>query len=73
MLRPSLFIDPDRLLAIRRGDVSWEDVERWPLKLHRGLDEALKSTSLPAHPDYQRANEFLIRARRIAASPGYAR
>ena len=63
----------DRLLAIRRGDVSWEDVERWRLALHRELDEALKSTSLPEHPDYQRANEFLIRARRIAASPEYAR
>jgi hypothetical protein len=62
----------DRLLAIRRGDVPWDEVERWRLALHKELDEALRSTSLPEHPDYQCANNFLIRARRIAASPEYA-
>lgn len=63
----------DLLLAIRRGDVPWEDVECWRLELHRELDHALQSTELPEHPDYERANEFLIRARRIAASPEYGR
>ena len=63
----------DRLLAIRRGDFPWEEIERWRLSLHKELDEALRSTSLPEHPDYRRANDFLIRARRIAASPEYAR
>jgi hypothetical protein len=63
----------DRLLAIRRGDVPWDDVERWRLALHKELDEALSATSLPEHPDYQRANDFLIRARRIAASPEYGK
>lgn len=63
----------DRLLAIRRGGVSWEEVERWRLALHKELDEALRSTSLPEHPDYQRANDFLIQARRIAASQEYGR
>jgi len=62
----------DRLLAIRRGDVPWEDVERWRLALHRELDDALKSTPLPEHPGYARANEFLIRARRVSASAEYA-
>src|SRR5262249_48858208 len=57
----------DRLLAIRRGDVPWDQVEQWRLSLHKELDEALTSTSLPEHPDYERANEFLIRARRLAA------
>ena len=33
----------------------------------------LAATSLPPLPDYDRANEFLIRARRLAASPEYAR
>jgi predicted nucleotidyltransferase len=61
----------DRLLAIRRGAVPWEEVERWRLALHRELDEALRTTSLPEHPDYDRANEFLIRARRRAAVPEY--
>jgi hypothetical protein len=63
----------DRLLAIRRGDVPWDDVERWRFALHKELDEALSATSLPEHPDYQRANDFLIRARRIAASPEYGK
>ena len=63
----------ERRLEIRRGDVSWEKVERWRLALHKLLDEALRSTPRPEHPDYQRANDFLIRARRIAASPEYAR
>jgi len=62
----------DRLLAIRRGGVAWEEVERWRLALHRELDDALKATPLPEHPDYERANEFLIRARRISASAEYA-
>lgn len=63
----------DRLLAIRRGEVPWEEVERWRLWLHKELDRALGSTQLPEHPDYERANAFLIRARRFAASTGYAR
>jgi hypothetical protein len=61
----------DRLLAICRGEVPWNDVERWRLALHKELDQALQSTSLPEHPDYDRANRFLIRARRIAASAEY--
>jgi hypothetical protein len=58
----------ERLLAIRRGEVPWEEIEAWRLDLHRHLDEALESTSLPEHPDYGRADEFLIRARRLALS-----
>ena len=61
------------LLAIRRGDVSWDDVERWRLSLHTELDRALEATSLPEHPDYERANALLIKARRTAAAPEYGR
>ena len=63
----------DRLLAIRRGEVSWEEVERWRLRLHSELDDAMNHTKLPAHPDYERANDFLVRARRAAAEPGYGK
>ncbi len=56
----------DLLLAIRRGDVPWDEVEAWRLRLHRELDQALETTSLPEHPDYARANDFLLRARRHA-------
>jgi len=62
----------ERLLAIRRGEVSWEEVERWRLRLHTELDEAMGKTALAEQPDYQRANDFLIRARRAAAEAGYA-
>jgi len=56
----------ERLLAIRRGDVPWGEVEAWRLRLHRELDEALETTLLPEHPDYARANDFLLKARRHA-------
>ena len=62
----------DRLLAIRRGEIPWGEVEAWRLQLNRDLDRALEATSLPEHPDYVRANNFLLRARRHAASPEYA-
>jgi hypothetical protein len=62
----------ERLLAIRRGEVPWDQVEEWRLLLHRELDKALESTDLPEHPDYERANAFLLRARRLAASADYA-
>lgn len=61
----------DRLLAIRGGQTDWDEVEKWRLALHRELDEALAATALPEHPDYHRANQFLIGARRLAASPEY--
>jgi hypothetical protein len=61
----------DRLLSIRRGEVPWAEVESWRLQLHRELDEALRSTLLPEHPDYDRANKFLLRARRHAAAAEY--
>jgi len=61
----------DRLLAIRRGEVPWDEVERWRLTLHRELDSALACTRLPERPNYDHANELLIRARRIAALPEY--
>lgn len=63
----------DQLLAIRRGEVPWEEVERWRLSLHKELDDSLRSTVVPEHPDYERANEFLIRAPRAAASEEYLR
>jgi predicted nucleotidyltransferase len=54
------------LLAVRRGEVAWEETERWRLSLHREFDEAVQSTTLPERPDYERANALLIKARRWA-------
>ncbi|HIQ22091.1 MAG TPA: nucleotidyltransferase domain-containing protein [Planctomycetes bacterium] len=56
----------EQLLAIRRGEVPWEEIDRWRLSLHAELDRALAETKLPERPDYERANQLLIRARRAA-------
>jgi hypothetical protein len=59
----------DRLLAIRRGEVPWEEVEDWRLALHKELDAAYAATRLPERPDYERVNRFLIAARRTQVAP----
>lgn len=56
----------EKLLAIKRGQMPWEETERWRLSLHQEFDQALSETSLPDRPDYERANNFLIKARRLA-------
>jgi uncharacterized protein len=61
----------DQLLAIRNGEVPWPEVEILRHQLHRELDLALEASVLPPHPDYARANAFLLRARRHAASECY--
>ncbi|GJG85934.1 nucleotidyltransferase [Gemmatimonadetes bacterium T265] len=53
-----------RLLAIKRGEVAWAEVDAWRLALHRDFDRALETTTLPDRPDYARANAFLVWARR---------
>jgi hypothetical protein len=58
----------ERLLAIRRGEVPWQEVESWRLSLHHEFNAAFETTSLPERPDYERANAFLIDARRRALS-----
>jgi hypothetical protein len=54
----------DRLLAVKRGEISWEEVEAWRQELHRDFEKALLETKLPERPDYEAANSFLIKARR---------
>jgi hypothetical protein len=58
----------DRLLTIRRGEEPWEDVENWRLSLHEEFNATFESTKLPERPDYERANAFLVSARRRALS-----
>jgi hypothetical protein len=55
-----------QLLAIKSGEMAWGDVEAWRLRLHQEFDRALETTGLPERPDYERANEFLVKARRQA-------
>ncbi len=56
----------DRLLAIKRGEIAWDEIEVWRKELHRDFDFALSETTLPERPDYQRADAFLIDARHRA-------
>ncbi len=58
----------DELLAIRRGEVPFEAVEARALELDRVFQEAFATTKLPEKPDAERANRFLIAARRRRAS-----
>ena len=54
----------EQLLEIRYGRVEWEEVDKWRLALHKEFDEAFSKTKLPERPDYEWANEFLVKARR---------
>lgn len=58
----------DQLLAIKRGEVPWDESERWRLTLHREFDRALAESKLPERPDYEQANTLLVKARRAALS-----
>src|SRR6478736_3058649 len=40
----------ERLLAIRRGEVPWQEVENWRLGLHHDFNAAFETTRLPERP-----------------------
>jgi len=58
----------EQLLAIKRGEMPWKETEKWRLSLHAKFDKALGETKLPERPDYEKANDFLVQARRAAVS-----
>lgn len=53
----------EKLLAIKRGEIEWQNLNDWRLRLHKDFDEGFRKTKLPDRPDYERANAFLIKAR----------
>lgn len=53
----------DQLLAVKRGEFTWEEVNVWRQELHRDFESALAETKLPERPDYETANRLLIQAR----------
>jgi predicted nucleotidyltransferase len=59
----------DRLLAVRRGEVPYEEVARWAAELEGHLARALSSTPVPVDPDRDAVSEFLVRLRRASACP----
>jgi len=56
----------EQLLAVKSGEMPFDEVEAWRKWLHEEFDRALEKTNLPERPDYERANEFLLKARRGA-------
>jgi uncharacterized protein len=54
----------EALLAINYERTPWDAVNTWRLRLHEEFDRAFSQTQLPERPDYDRANDFLLRARR---------
>jgi len=57
----------DRLLAVKRGEMPWAEVDAWRKEIHRDFELALAGTNLPERPDYEAANRFLVKARREMA------
>lgn len=62
------------LLAIKRQEQPWSEVNAWRLRLQQEFEEAFAATRLPERPDYTWANAFLLRARHEMARvpPGQA-
>ncbi|OKK14628.1 nucleotidyltransferase [Streptomyces sp. CB00455] len=57
----------DRLLAVRRGELTWDEVDAWMTRLTQESEAALATTTLPGEPDRARVEDFLHRARRASA------
>ncbi|MFJ4919594.1 DNA polymerase beta superfamily protein [Streptomyces sp. NPDC088725] len=57
----------ESLLAVRRGEVAWAEVERRMNRLADEADAAVGRSPLPPAPDRARVEDFLIRARRASA------
>jgi hypothetical protein len=60
----------DRLLAVGRGEVTWDGVTAWTAELSRRLDEALPASPLPESPDQARVESWLtsVRHRSLATA-----
>lgn len=65
-LRVQLPEHRDQLLQIKNNELPWPEINHWRLDLHKQFQNAFDSTQLPARPDYEWANNFLIKARRCA-------
>ncbi|TJZ43441.1 nucleotidyltransferase [Streptomyces piniterrae] len=56
----------EELLAVKRGEVAWDVVERRMARLSEEADAAVSGSPLPAEPDRARVSDFLFRARSAA-------
>ncbi|MEV0176007.1 nucleotidyltransferase domain-containing protein [Streptomyces sp. NPDC050803] len=55
------------LLAVKRGEVPWAEVESWMTRLAAEAENAARRSPLPAEPDRRRVEDFLVRVRRTSA------
>jgi predicted nucleotidyltransferase len=55
------------LLAVKRGELTWSEVESWMNRLAAEADEASAHTPLPEAPDHRRVEDFLLRTRQASA------
>ncbi len=60
----------DQLLAIKQGEWTFAQADSYRKQLQVEFEHAFQQTSLPDRPDYERANCFLIEARRRALQDG---
>ncbi len=54
----------ERLLAVRDGRLSWDEIAEWRRELEAEMAAAYARTHLPERPDYARADRLLVDARR---------
>ncbi|WP_307845513.1 DNA polymerase beta superfamily protein [Planomonospora sp. ID67723] len=54
----------DRLLAVRRGEMPWTQVERWRAELSAAFDDLGGTDALPEAPDRRTVDDYLISVRR---------
>ncbi|MGW6455828.1 nucleotidyltransferase domain-containing protein [Streptomyces sp. NPDC055078] len=59
--------DRERLLAVRRGETSWGEVESWMARAADEAESAAVRSPLPAEADHARVEDFLFRVRRASA------
>ncbi|MFI9255301.1 DNA polymerase beta superfamily protein [Streptomyces sp. NPDC053069] len=60
------------LLAVKRGEVPWAEVEARMARLGAQTEQALDRTPLPPEPDHARVADFLFRVRRDSALQTHA-
>ncbi|GAA2555280.1 MULTISPECIES: nucleotidyltransferase domain-containing protein [Streptomyces] len=54
------------LLAVKRGEVPWPEVESWMTRLAEEGAQAARRSPLPEEPDRRRVEDFLVRTRRAS-------
>jgi predicted nucleotidyltransferase len=63
----------ERLVAIKEGRLAWPEVDAWRRELVRAFESAFETTTLPAEPDRERVDAWLIRVRRDSWASGNPR